>query len=121
MLRTSGTSTYFRCAESLANAFERQGNLDMALRTLEDASQQKNRTYPLQRETFNFSALPPAKLYWMRVRLRLAQLYLQLDRETEALEIEAELRELLRYADPDLRLLQQLRSLEQSEAGSSQQ
>ncbi len=115
-LRSSGVYAYFRCSESLANAWERQGNLDMALRTLEDASQQKNRTYPLPGD---LAASP--KLYWMRVRLRLAQLYRKLDREAEALEIEAELRELLRYADPDYWLLRQLQGLEESDAGSSHQ
>ncbi len=111
-----GSHAYFRGSESLANAWERQGNLDMALQTLEEASQQKSRAYPHG----GWSARgPSAKLYWMRVRLRLAQLYLTLDGEAEALEIEAELRELLRYADPDLRLLRQLRPLEESDAGSS--
>ena len=111
-LRSSGTSVYFRGAESLANAWERLGNLAMAVQTLEDASQQKNRAYPDRRTSYEFGGSRfPAKLYWMRVRLRLAQLYLKLDREAEAREIEAELRGLLRYADPDLWLVRQLGGL----------
>ena len=102
-LRSSGNAAYFRCSESLANAWERQGDLEMALRTLEDASQQKSRTYPWA----NPGGASP-KLHWMRVRLRLAQLYRRLEREAEALEIETELRDLLRYADSDLWLVRQL-------------
>ncbi len=113
-LRSSGTYPYFRCAESLAIAWERQGNLDMALRTLEDASQQKNRTY-----SFVNDYVGSAKVYWMRVRLRLAQLYRRLDRDAEALEIEAELRELLRYADPDLWLVRQLEAIPTESAPES--
>ncbi len=79
----------------------------MAVQVLEDASQQKNRAYPAP-NSYGFNVRTSAKLHWMRVRLRLAQLYLKLDREAEALEIEAELRELLRYADPDLWLVRQL-------------
>ena len=87
-LRNSGHYSYFRCSESLANALERQGNLDMAVQTLEAASRQKNRTYPYPSHDRGAAS---AKLHWMRVRLRLAQLYRKLDREAEALEIEAEL------------------------------
>ena len=92
----------------------------MALQTLEGASQQKNRAYPVYHisNRYGVSVFPSAKLHWMRVRLRLAQLYLKLDREAEAREIEAELRDLLRYADPDLWLLRQLQALEESDAGS---
>jgi len=55
----------------------------------------------------------------MRVRLRLAQLYRRLDRDAEALEIEAELRELLRYADPDLWLVRQLEAIPTESAPES--
>jgi len=108
LLRNSGSFAYFRCAESLANAWEQQGNLGRALQTLEAASDQKNRSYPSTMTNHGFVRRPSTKLNWMRVRLRLAQLYLKLDREAEALEIEAELRDLLRYADPDLWLVRQL-------------
>ena len=95
-LRPSGYAIYFLGAESLARAWEKQGEPNKALRVLEDASQQKNRTYPF------------SKLHWMRVRLRLAQLYHELGRDVEAAEIEAELRRLLVYADPDFWVLLQL-------------
>ena len=110
-LRNSGNHAYFRCSESLAHAWELQGNLDMAVQTLEDASQQKHQAYPGGALSGSFGSPAPAKVYWMRVRLRLAQLYLKLGREAEALEIEAELRELLRYADPDLWLVRELEGL----------
>jgi len=110
-LRNSGSSAYFRGSESLANAWEQQGNPDRALQILEDASQQKNRAYPASITSHGFPRRESAKLHWMRVRLRLAQLYLKLDRETEAREIAAELRALLRYADPDLWLLRQVQAL----------
>ena len=81
-----------------------------------ESASQKNRTYPYP--VLNRGAAS-TKLYWMRVRLRLAQLYRNLDREAEALEIEAKLRDLLRYADPDLWLVRQLPAPADSNNGSS--
>ena len=44
----------------------------------------------------------------MDVQLHLANLYREFGREADAREIEAELRRLLVYADPDFRILRQL-------------
>ncbi len=61
----------------------------------------------------------PTHTEWMRVRWKLAQVNRKLGRLAEARAIEAELRDLLVYADPDLWLLRQLQALEEAAAGSS--
>jgi tetratricopeptide (TPR) repeat protein len=96
--RPYGFAAYFMGSVSLARAWEQQGNQQKALQVLEQASRDKARAYP-------FSGP-----FWMRAHFRLAELYRQLGRETDARKIEAELLELLKYADPDHAILQQLRS-----------
>lgn len=86
---------YFRAGESLARAWERAGSVPNALRVLEEASAQKARALG-------------STLWWMEVQLHLARLYRELGREADAQEIEAELRRLLVYADPDFWMLRQL-------------
>ncbi len=79
-------------SESLARAWERQDNLQTAIGVLEAVRPFKTRY------------LFPSPYYvteWMKTQLRLAQLYRKVGREQEAREIEAELRKLLAYADPD--------------------
>jgi len=78
----------------LAKAWLQAGKVENALRVLEDASQQKNRL--------------GGKGQWYRIQLRLADLYRQLGRETEAEKIEAELRQLLVYADSDFWIVKEL-------------
>lgn len=102
MARPIGDMYYFLGAESLARAWEQQGNLEKAIEVLEDASQQKNRSYP------------GGAAAWIRVRVRLAQLYRKVGREREAQEIEAELLKLLAYADPDHPILLQLQRTQKS-------
>ena len=78
----------------MAKALLQAGKAENALRVLEDASQQKSRY--------------GRKVEWCRIQLRLADLYRQLGRETEAEKIEAELRQLLVYADSDYWIVQEL-------------
>jgi tetratricopeptide (TPR) repeat protein len=86
---------YFEASESLARAWEQAGSIPNALRVLEEASAQKAR-----------AVWGGAR--WMDVQLHLARLYRELGREADAQGIEAELRRLLVYADPDFWLLRQL-------------
>ncbi|MDA2914237.1 tetratricopeptide repeat protein [Acidobacteriia bacterium AH_259_A11_L15] len=89
-------------AESLADIWERQGDLPRAIQVLETASQEKKRAF------FGGDAYD-----WMRVQMGLAQLYRKVGREQDAQKIEAELRKLLAYADPDHALLRQLQATEE--------
>ena len=83
--------------ESLARAWERQGNFQRAIGVLEEVRPFKTRyLFPYWATT------------WMKTQLRLARLYRKVGREQEAREIEAELRKLLAYADSDHPFLLQL-------------
>ena len=84
-------------SESLARAWEQQGNFQKAIGVLEEVHPFKTR--------YLFPGGAPG---WMKTQLRLAQLYRKVGREQEAREIEAELRKLLAYADPDYPILRQL-------------
>jgi tetratricopeptide (TPR) repeat protein len=92
--------TFFFASESLASAHERQGQLDKALRVLEQASQIKNE--------LGVVLGPTAESLWMRNQWRLAQVYRKLGREEDAQPIEAELLKRLAYADSDHPILQAL-------------
>ena len=84
-------------SESLAHAWEQQGNFQRAIGVLEAVRPFKTR--------YLFAGWATT---WMKTQLRLAQLYRKVGREQEAREIEAELRKLLPYADPDHPFLRQL-------------
>ena len=88
----------FGGSESLAHAWERQGNFQRAIGVLEEVRPFKTRylfpTYAVEQ--------------WMKIQLRLAQLYRKVGREQGAREIEAELLKLLVYADADHPFLRQL-------------
>ena len=86
-------------SEDLARAWELQGNLPQAIRVLEDASKEKSR-----------EAWPGAGAFlWVHVEGRLTQLYKKAGRDQDAQRTEAELRQLLQYADPDDPLLVRLK------------
>ncbi len=89
--------SYFLGSESLALAWEQQGNLQEARNALEEASRRK------------IFVDRGSALSYLRIRFRLAQVYRKLGLEKEARAVEAELRKLLAYADPDFPLLAQLR------------
>ena len=76
----------------LAEAFTEAGHRDDAIRVLEDVSSRKR------------EILHPSTRFaheWLTARDRLAQLYRETGRESEAVPIEAELRTLLAAADAD--------------------
>lgn len=92
---------FFWASEALARALEAEGNVETALAVLEDASQQRPRAFQ-------------GKGGWMDMRVTLAKMHHKYGREPQARAIEAELRGLLRHADPDFRVLRELERLEQT-------
>jgi tetratricopeptide (TPR) repeat protein len=98
-IRNTGYPVFYLGSESLARLLEEEGELDKALQVLEAASAE--RTLALDSDVSPF--------FWLRIQLQLAEVYRKLDREQEAQEIEGELKELLKYADPDHAILRQLR------------
>ena len=79
----------FRSAETLAEAQIRQRDVASAAKTLEQISSMKH------------LAAYDASYWWMRCQLRLAEVYLLLDRKEEALRVARELETMLRLADTD--------------------
>lgn len=96
-----GFTTYFLAAESLAQVYEQQGKLAQAVEVLRKAGEEKRRA------VYN-GGVPT--LLWMRIRLRLADLYQNQGRQGLAQEIEAEVRQLLAYADDDHPIARELRA-----------
>jgi tetratricopeptide (TPR) repeat protein len=91
----------FLLSESLARAREIQGNGEDALRVLEEAAQAKN--------SFGLFG-PMTGTLWQRVEWQRARLHRKMGREPEAQQLEADLRKLLAYADPDHPILRRLLS-----------
>ena len=104
-----GFTVYFLAAESLARIYEQQGDPDRAVDVLRKAGEEKRRAV-------YFGGL--STLLWMRIELRLAGLYRNEGRESQAEEIEAELRRLLAYADLDHATLRSLKTNREVTPGS---
>lgn len=102
--RNHAYPTYFLGAASLARAYERNGNFSAAVEVLESASADRARA----NGPFKMSGAT----LWMRNQMHLAQLYRRMDRVKDAETIEAELRTLLAYADPDYPMLVELKRLQ---------
>jgi len=98
-MRTGIYAQYYLCAEDLAEARLQQEGLAGAIETLEEASRTRAQIFYRN------------GMFWLRVQFRLAQLYRQAGLESAAGRMEEELRRLLACADPDLRILQQLRQI----------
>ncbi len=81
---------FFVGSESLARALADKGDRARAVEVLERASARRRQ-----------AAFFQAGQYWLWIRYRLAQLYRESRRESEARTIEEELRKLLALADPD--------------------
>ncbi len=96
------TSYFFLGSESLARAWEQQGNSHRALQVLEEAAQVTIRMYSTR------AGMWPA-VAWTENEFRRAQLYRKVGREKEARKVEAKLLKLLTYADPDHAILRQLK------------
>ena len=86
-------------SESLANAYEQEGDLQKAIEVLEAAAQSRMGDFSLR-----------GAPHWMRTQLRLAELYRKVGRDQEAITIENKLRKLLAYADSDHPILRKLQS-----------
>lgn len=88
-LRPWPTSFYFLGIEALANALERQGNLQKSLEIMEEASRHK-----LEAVFWG-----PAPYFWLKLQLQRARLYRKLGRPAEAEVVESGLLSLLALAD----------------------
>ncbi len=94
---------FFFGSESLARAWEQHGDLEKALRVLENASAARRRIY--------LGQVGPKGMYWLRMEAERARLARKLGREEEAARIEAELLKLLAHADPDHVILRELKRI----------
>jgi serine/threonine protein kinase/predicted Zn-dependent protease len=99
-VRWNSSWIFFTESVSLADALERQGDLQKAVQVLEKASQEKAIAYENSGST---------GAYWLKVEWRLAQLYRKLGRSEEAEKVEADLSKMLAYADPEHPILLQLK------------
>jgi len=101
--RTRVSLPYFVAAESLAQIYEKDGKLEDALRILRTASEQKAQSY---RDPMVGAGMVAG--YWFITELEMADLYRKLGRVAEAQKLEAELLNLLAYADADHPILCEL-------------
>jgi tetratricopeptide (TPR) repeat protein len=97
--RMQGRPPFFYGAVALAEGWRKKGNLEQAISVLERATRQRHGMYPYSGP------------FWMDAYFRLAKLYREYGRDSEAQEIEDELRTLLKLADPDHYILQELEQL----------
>ena len=101
LVRWNSSWHFFIGSGSLADAYERQGDLQKAIQVLEVASQAKSIAYENAGSTGHL---------WLKVQWRLSQLYRKLGHNQEAERVEAELLKILAYADEDHPILLQLKS-----------
>ena len=94
---------FFLGSESLARAWEQHGDVEEALRVLENASAARRRIY--------LGHVFPRGMHWLRIEAVRARLARELGRQEEAARIEAELLKLLAVADPDHVILRELKRL----------
>ena len=95
-LRTFPVGAFYLGSETLARAYEKQGDLDAALRVLKRASDAKQKAAYSCAATGGMSGE-----WWLRDELQLADLYRKIGRVPEAEQVENELRKMLIYADAD--------------------
>jgi ATP/maltotriose-dependent transcriptional regulator MalT len=89
----------FRATETLADALARKGDLTAAAATLAQVSALKHRG------AYDFA------YWWMRCQLRLAEIYLQLGRTSDATTIARELEGMLSEAESDFPLLERVQAV----------
>lgn len=93
-MRMMPTGAYFLGSEALAQAYENRGDLEAALRVLQEAQAAKGRA-------FSCTTGPMLGALWLRTELELADLYRKMGRASDAEKVEDELRKMLAYADAD--------------------
>jgi DNA-binding winged helix-turn-helix (wHTH) protein/tetratricopeptide (TPR) repeat protein len=89
------TGTYFLGSESLAQAYQKRGELEAALRVLEEAHAAKKRAYSCVTGPMMLGA------FWLRTELQLVNQYRKMHRVSDAEMLEDQLSKLLIYADPN--------------------
>ncbi len=100
--------------ESLAQIWLEQGKPERARQILEMNSNHREKIQAA------FSGYESAPLFWMRLRLQLADVYRQTGREEAAKRVDAELSKLLSHADPDHPFLIALAGGQKDRVGSDQ-
>jgi DNA-binding winged helix-turn-helix (wHTH) protein/tetratricopeptide (TPR) repeat protein len=113
--RLMPTGPSFLGSESLARAYQKQGNLDAALRVLLQAADSKRRAYNC------VNGGPMLGAFWLRTELQLADLYREMGRVPEAENVDNELRKMLIYADADHPIVLALKKRETLSANASSQ
>lgn len=93
---------FYLSSETLARTYEKQGNLNAALRVLRQAADAKGKAYAC------FFGGGMTGAYWLRTELQLADLYREMGRVPDAEKVEDELRKMLIYADADHPILREL-------------
>ena len=94
-------SLYLVGSESLADAWEKRGDMEQAVRVLAAASHMRDRVY--------FGGIN-AMTAWQRIEAERARLLRKLDRDDEAAPIEAKLLKLLAVADENHQILRDLKA-----------
>ncbi len=110
--RDSSRAPAYLGAESLARIWLEQGKTEKARQVLERNSHHLEKVHAI------FLAWEAAPLFWMRLRMQLAELYHKTGREQEAREVEVELSKLLSHADPDHPFLIALAERQKDRVGS---
>ena len=100
---------YLVGSESLADAWEKHGDAEQAVRVLASASQMRDRVY--------FGGIR-AKTAWFRIEAERANLLRELGRDDEAARIEADLLKLLAVADDDHQILRDLKEQQARRTGA---
>ena len=94
-MRNFPKGAFYLGSETLARAYEQQGNRDAALRVLLQASNAKGKAFNC------LDGGPMGGAWWLRTELQLADLYREMGRIPDAEKVEGELRKMLVYADAD--------------------
>jgi Tfp pilus assembly protein PilF len=103
--RAVPNNIFFPSTETLGGALVREGQSNRAADVLAAAAAEREHFYDPQ------NAGPANGYFWLRVRIAQAELDAQLGRDAESASIAAELRNLLKHADPDFPILRRALAL----------
>jgi len=106
-MRNFPLGSFYLGSQMLARTYEKQSNLDAALRVLRQASDAKGKAYNC------LSGGPMNGVWWLADELQLADLYRKMGRVSEAEQVEDELRKMVIYADADHPIVLELKKREQ--------